>query len=432
MRSAYSSLPDEAGVYEYLDKENKVLYVGKANSLKSRVSSYFLKSANLGEKTKQLVSQIHKIRVTIVESELEALLLESFYIKKYRPKYNIRLSDDKSYVQIRISIKESYPSVQLARRETDPSSIYFGPYPSSSAVKLVLKTIRKVFPYVSVQNHPRRICLYNHLGLCPCPPVFDSPELKKKYRKNIKGIVRILEAQSPKILKELEKEREIFSKNEKYEEANEIQKKINALKIITEPFHKPFEYHVNPNLRVDLRELEISELISVLNSNGLNLQNLTRIECYDISNTQGVYATGSMVVFVNGEKESSQYRRFKIKKDGSPNDFAMMEEVLTRRFKRDGWDTPDLVIVDGGKGQVSSALKAFAVNKIGIPLIGLAKREETIIIPNKNELDNEAEFREVSLPKNSKALHLIMRIRDEAHRFAITYHRKLRSKFSFE
>ncbi len=422
-RSNYNQLPEKAGVYLYSNDAGKTLYVGKANNLKSRVSSYFVKNANLGEKTRLLVEQVAKIKIVIVESELEALLLEAFYIKKFRPRYNIRLSDDKSYVMIRITIKNPYPTILLARREEDKSSIYFGPYPNSGAVKLVLKTIRKVFPYQSAINHPKRICLYNHLGLCPCLPVFDSPELRKNYKKNIKGIIRILEGQSPKIVKELEKQRDKLSKKENYEEANDINKKISALKIITEPFHKPFEYDLNPNLRIDLRTLETAELMKHLGENGLAVKKLHRIECYDISNTQGTHATGSMVVFTAGEKDSGQYRRFKIKKDGIPNDFAMMEEVLQRRIRHiTDWGLPDLIIVDGGKGQVSSALKALAVNNINIPLIGLAKREETIIIPKNTD------FVEVSLPKNSKALHLIMRIRDEAHRFAITYHRLLRSK----
>jgi excinuclease ABC subunit C len=422
LRSSYSQLPEKAGVYEFLDKNGIILYVGKANNLKSRVSSYFMRSADLGSKTKLLVEKVHKIKITIVESELEALLLEAFYIKKFRPKYNIRLADDKSYVRIKIAVKDKYPYIQLVRREEDPKSVFFGPYPSSGAVKLVLRTMRKVFPYQSGPTHPKQICLYNHIGLCPCPPVFDSPQLVKAYRKNINGIIRMLEGKSRQIKRELERQRDIFSKNENYEEANIIQKKINALSIITEPYHKPFEYHVNPNLRSDIRMMELTELKDILNNNGMNITYLHRIECYDISNTQGTFATGSMVVFIDGEKESSEYRRFKIKKDGTPNDFAMMEEVLTRRFKREGWEKPSLVIVDGGKGQITSALKALAINNINIPLIGLAKREETIIIPQNGN------FIEVSLPKNTKALHLIMRIRDEAHRFAITYHKLLRSK----
>ena len=193
-------------MYTFLDKQDNVLYVGKAINLKSRVSSYFVNSSLLGPKTKVLVSQIEKIRITRVESELEALLLEAFYIKKYHPKYNIMLKDNKSYVRIRITIKEAYPAVLLARREDDPKSLYFGPYPSSSSVKLVLKTIRKIFPFQSVAKHPKRICLYNHLGLCPCPPVNDTTELRKKYRHDIRGLIKIFEGESKSVMKELEKE----------------------------------------------------------------------------------------------------------------------------------------------------------------------------------------------------------------------------------
>ena len=375
-----------------------------------------------------MVSQVEKINITRVESELEALLLEAFYIKKHKPKYNIRLTDGKSYILIRITSKDDYPKVLLARRADDKNSLYFGPFPSSTAVKTVLKTIRRIFPYQSVMNHPKRICLYHHLGLCPCPIIFDSPGLKKEYRKNIKGIIRMLEGESQKIMKELEKERQIQSDNEHYEEALVTQKKINALSLITTPFHHAFEYDVNPNLRVDLRQQELRELLQTLNSNGFGLKDLSRIECFDISNIQGTNATGSMVVLTNGEIDKSQYRKFKIRISGKPNDFAMMKEMLKRRFGHEEWTTPSLVIVDGGKGQITSALEALSQRGINLPLVGLAKREETIVIPTLGEQNN---FKEVLLPKYSKALQLVMRIRDEAHRFAITYHKKLRSKNVF-
>lgn len=438
----YLSLPAKAGVYRYLDKNNKVLYVGKANDLKARVSSYFVKSAQLGPKTRVMISQIDKITITIVESELEALLLEAFYIKKYNPKYNSRLTDNKSYLRIRITIKDAYPKVLLARQEEDPNSIYFGPFPSATAVKLVLKTIRRVFPFQSVYNHPKRVCLFNHLGLCPCPSMFNSPELQKTYRRNIKGIIRILEGESKSIMKELEKERETFSKKEKYEKALEVQKKINALSLITTPFHRPFEYAINPNLRVDIRQKELAGLMDVLNAHGFSMESLERIECYDISNIQGTNATGSMVVLTHGEIDKSQYRKFKIKRKWDkrsvknlPNDFAMMTEVLQRRLTHEDWHFPNLIIVDGGKGQVSSGLKALEESGVDIPLVGLAKRVETIVVPVQNTQQtresknlSSPNFIEVSLSKNSPSLHLIQRIRDEAHRFAITYHRKLRSK----
>ena len=425
LASSYSSLPSKTGVYKFLDANNSILYVGKAIDLKNRVSSYFTSPQLLGEKTKILVSQIKKIQITIVETELEALLLEAFYIKKYKPKYNILQKDNKSYLKIRITINNPYPAVLLTRKEDDPKSLYFGPYPSSNALRTVLRIIRKVFPYHSVLNHQTRICLYNHLGLCPC---LSS---NRNYRKNIRSVIKILEGKSKNIMQELEKERDKLSKEENYEEASKIQKKINTMSLITAPFHRPFEYHINPNLREDIRRNEMGKLIQILNEAGFSLKSLDRIECYDISNTQGTNPTASMVVLTNAEIDKSQYRKFKMRTKG-PNDFAMMQEVLTRRLKHHEWQTPNLIVVDGGRGQVSSALKVLLKMNKNIPLIGLAKREETIIVPViASEAKQSPSFKEISLPKDSKALHLIMRIRDEAHRFAITYHKKLRNKSIF-
>lgn len=466
MRSDYLSLPDAPGVYRFLDTSGDVLYVGKANNLKSRVSSYFQKGAALGEKTRILVSLTEKIQITRVESELEALLLESFYIKEYRPKYNIRLSDDKTYPLIKITLNDEFPSVLYARRMDNPKALYFGPYPHPKDVRMVLRVLRRIFPFQSVPNHPKNICLYNHLGLCPCLPAHNTDENRKEYIKNLKRIVKILQGKSRDIEKELTKEREELIKKEEFEKAEQIHRQILSLQVITKPHHKPFEYDTNPNLREDLREGELEGLRSVLMAKGVHLNRLTRIECYDISNTQGTHATASMVVFTGGEKDGDQYRRFKMRKDGIPNDFAMMEEVLVRRIGHDEWNDPDLIIVDGGKGQVTAALRAFKKAGKAYPLVGLAKREETIIVPvnqaffkraqdeledignmsieqfNNEESsqlhsnsklrklygDNEEHFIEISLPKNSPSLHLIQRIRDEAHRFAITYHRKVRSK----
>lgn len=443
-KNSYQTLPTKAGVYKFLNSRNEIIYIGKANDLKARVSSYFI-SHDLGEKTRIMVSQINKINITIVESELEALLLEAFYIKKYRPKYNIVQKDNKTYIRVRITVKDEYPAVMLTRRDGDPSSIYFGPYPSAGSVKLVLKTIRKVFPFMSVINHPKRICLYNHLGLCPCLPAFmnqSSPSeimsFKRLYRKNINGIVKILEGKSRVIMKELEAKRDKASLKENFEEAAILQKKIDALSLITRPFHKPFEYDINPNLRSDLRSKELTELMNILNNifekdkSGHRLSKLGRIECFDISNIQGTNPTASMVVLTDGEIDKSQYRKFKMRSRG-PNDFVMMQEALARRLNHPEWMLPDLFIVDGGKGQVSSALEIVREKNYKIALIGLAKREETIVVPDEaGRFDkNTLKFKEVSLPKNSPALNLVMRIRDEAHRFAITYHKKLRSKSVF-
>lgn len=398
--------------------------MGKAKNLKKRVASYFLKNIDLGTKTSILISQIVKIKTVAVSSEIEALLLEASYIKKYKPKYNIKLMDDKAYLMVRITIKDDYPKILMARRSDDKSSIYFGPFPNAAgALKIALKTIRKIFPYQSVPNHAKRICLYHHLNLCPCPPVFDSPEFKNEYKKNIKHIIDFMDGNTKKIIKDLRRERDTLSKNEQFEKANLLQNKISAIDLITAPFYKArLDLNINPNLTEDLREKEIKDLINILNQYNVQVKNLQRIECFDISNISGTNATGSMVVFINGEKDGSKYRKFKIKTLNSPNDFGMMEEVLRRRLSHAEWDYPNLIIVDGGKGQVGAAAKILSLSKdssVAIPIIGLAKREETIIT---------SDSKEISLSKDSRALKLVMRIRDEAHRFAITYHRSLRSK----
>lgn len=393
--------------------------MGKARNLKKRVTSYFVNRSRLGEKTKALVSQIHTISIQLVESELDALLLEANFIKKYSPKYNIRLTDGKAYPLIRIT-NDPYPRVLIARRPDDARSRYFGPFPSSSAMKMVLKIARRIFPYQSVANHPKRICLYHHMGLCPCPPVFDSEQFRQEYKKNIRHLKQFLEGKRKEVVIDLKKEREFLVREELFEDAQKVQKQIDAIRYVTDATRKPFEYEINPNLRTDLRNQELQELSRHLQKAGVSIGTVKKIECYDISNISGTNAVGSLVVFVNGEKDSSQYRRFKISKDiVGPNDFAMMQEVLQRRIRHKEWGVPDLIIVDGGKGQISSAKQALDQAEITIPLVGLAKRNEIIIT---------SDFRQIILPKSSPALKLVMRIRDEAHRFAITYHKKLRSK----
>ena len=234
-----------------------------------------------------------------------------------------------------------------------------------------------------------------------------------------------LEGNTKKIIKDLEKERDSLSKKLDFENASLLQKKIDAIKLITSPFYKPFVYEENPNFKSDVLQKELNSLIQILNENKVNVKKLERIECYDISNISGKSATASMVVLKNGEKDTSSYRRFKIRGfyNNKANDFAMLSEVLKRRFNHNEWPFPDLLVVDGGKGQVSSVLKVLSKLNVKIPLIGLAKKEETIIT---------SALKEIKLPRNSKALLLIIKIRNEAHRFAITYHKKLRSKLIFE
>lgn len=424
LASSYGLLPAEPGIYLFRDEAENLLYVGKAKDLKKRVSSYFTKSSGVGEKTRVLISKIHTIEYLTVSSEVESLLLEANYIKKYSPPYNIRLTDGKAYPLIRITIAADVPAVLIARKTDDSKSLYFGPFPNSGAMKLVLKTIRRIFPFQSVENHPKSMCLYHHLGLCPCVTAMNTDEAKKEYKKTIKRIITFLEGSVSQVTKELEKERNTASENEDFEKAQQLQQKIQAINLITHPIHAPFEYEHNPNLKSDIRREELDEIRFHLSQVGLETSEIHRIECYDISNTQGTNATGSMVVFTDGEKDAKWYRRFKIKPETKgPNDFAMMYEVLQRRIRHTEWPLPELFIVDGGKGQTSSAKKALEDSGVTIPLVGLAKKQEIIIT---------SDFREIILPKRSHALQLVMRIRDEAHRFAITYHRKLRSKITFE
>ncbi len=413
-------MPTYTGVYQFLDKNGNVIYVGKALNLRKRVSSYF-SSKELGQKTKNLVSDIASIKVVGVSSEIEAFLLEERLIKKYKPKYNIKLLDGKSFLGLKITIKDEYPKVLLVRKEGDKTSLYFGPFTSAKSLRTVYKLLRRIFPFQAVTNHPDKYCLYHHLGLCPCPTVTKD----KNYKRNIKHIIDFLNGDTAGVVRELENERDNYSKQDDFENAQKIQEKINSIKLITSPVYKPLEYELNPNLRIDIISEELDSLKNILIQNDVHPKNLERIECYDISTFQGKSSTASMVVFANGEKDSSSYRRFRIKEDygGLPNDFAMLSEVLERRLKRTDWKMPSLIIVDGGKGQVSSAQAVLKSLNLDIPLIGLAKKEEIIIT---------SELREVKLPHTDKSLHLLMRIRDEAHRFAINYHRKLRSKLAYE
>lgn len=419
---SYGSLPHVPGVYEFLNANGEILYVGKAKDLHDRVSSYFRNPSVLIGKTRALVEQVTTIRITRVESELESLLLEAALIKKNTPKYNIRLVDGKSYPLIRVTYKAEYPAVLTARQTDDKNSLYFGPYPSATSMHRVLRLLRKIFPYQSVLNHAKKKCLYNHLGLCPCPPTFTTDEERVAYKKTIRHIIGFLEGKSKSVITSLEKERDAYAKEEAFEKAEEIQKQLEAIARVTEPFTNPFEYVTNPNLREDVREKEMHDLQRVLAEHGVTIALPKRIECYDNSNIQGTNPTSSMVVLTNGEIDTSQYRKFKVRTVSGPNDFATMQEVLSRRFTHTEWPYPDLLIVDGGKGQVSSAKKVLEQLQLFVPLVGLAKREETIIT---------SDLQEIKLPKSAPSLQLVMRIRDEAHRFAITFHKKLRSQKAF-
>lgn len=429
--SHYFSLPTNPGVYIFKDKNDKIIYIGKANNIKKRVASYFSNKVNLDPKTQQLLSHIYSIDHILVGSEIEAFLLEANLIKKNKPFYNIQFKDDKFYPYIKVgnfksrSNLSAVPYITIARKKDEKNALYFGRYPNATSVKIVLKLLRRIFPYQSVKNHTKRNCLYYHLNLCPCVPA--HPEHLAEYRKTIKKIEDFLRGKKDRVISALERERDSNAKREEFEKAKAVQEKIDRINIITSSFYHPFRYEKDPEFYHHRIKNELESLKKILIKYYKNINELNRIECYDISNISGTNATGSMVVFINGEEDKAQYRRFKIKSKTTPDDYAMMQEVLRRRLKHADWDYPDLIVIDGGKGQVSASYHTLFENKLDIPIIGLAKREEIIVIPL---LENrELMFFEEKLPISTPGVNLLRRIRDEAHRFAINYHRLLRKKY---
>lgn len=406
----------------FLDEKGTILYVGKAKNLRSRVSSYFA-ATGITNKIIKLRSQAQKIDHIVVNSELEAFLLEAHFIKKNRPYYNVKLTDDKSYPYVEITEGEN-ASVTITRKVTNRTSDYYGPYADVTGLKYVLKMMRRLFPYQSIKSHPKRKCLYNHLGLCPCVAVL--PENKNSYQRNLKKIASFLQGDIDRVKKMLLVEQKQAVKDEEFEKAAFIQKQIERMDVITSPDYSPFSYEQKPDLYFERIAKEKSSLKKILNKYGLETGELNRIECYDISNFQGSEPTGSMVVFTNGDSDKKEYRRFKIKSKNTPDDFLMHQEMMERRLKRQDWARPDLLVIDGGKGQVSSVLEVLEKLGESIPMIGLAKKEEIIVLPKR--IDGVIHFTEINLDNKIPGINLLRRLRDEAHRFAITYHRLLRKK----
>lgn len=441
IQQKYKNLPKTPGVYKFFNSNGKIIYIGKAKNLRNRVSSYFQKNLKIGTKTQALVSRINDIEYTETTSELEAIILEAALIKKHKPKYNIALKDDKShlYIVFRNDIvtlngkKEKIPKIITARKtDLKKTDYFFGPYPHAYTAKYIINIIRKVFPYrdcsVSKFNRYKKLkkpCLYGHMGLCQAPCT-DKITLAD-YKKEINRIKKFLRGGSTSLINEFQKQMIQASNEMKYEQAayyRDILKKFNYVRA---NFKTAEKYIENPNLVEDIAE----EGLKDLQENIPILEKLpNRIECYDISNISGKEAVGSMVVAVNGFIDKSEYKRFKIKNKDSPDDFWMMHEVLERRLKREisdsknikKWGLPDLIVLDGGKGQISVVSKILGENQLYIPLIGLAKKRETIVFYENNE------FAELNLPKDNEGLKLLIRLRDEAHRFAQRYHHSLRVK----
>jgi excinuclease ABC subunit C len=420
----YKELPETPGIYVYF-KDKKVIYVGKAINLKRRISSYF--DLDLETKTARMISEATNLSYIKVTSELEALLLEARLIRSYMPHYNIAAKDDKHPLYIVVT-KEKYPRILSVRKLTAYSQgliASYGPFPSSSNVKSVLKLVRRIFPY-SDHKLGKRPCLYSHIGLCnPCPSEMagiknDELRIKneKRYKQNIKNIKSILDGKIDKLSKNIEKEMNLASKKEDFEEALKLRNQIEQLEYITRPALPTDFYLENPNLYEDQRKKELQALRSLivnckrsLPSDGkLQITNLKRIECFDNAHLSGEYATASMVTFIDGTADKKYYRHFKIRMTKKGDDYESMREIAGRRAKHlADWGRPDLIIVDGGIGQVAAFKKGIS----NIPVVGIAKHPDRLIIG------------EDKIKLVGPALNLVSRMRDEAHRFARRYHHKL-------
>ncbi len=556
LKPILQGIPNKPGCYLMKDKESRVIYVGKAVNLRSRVRSYFHEAANHSRKTAEMVLKIEDIEWIVVSSELEALILEMNLIKRYRPKYNIRLKDDKRYPYIKILWQDPFPKVTVTRRVLNDGARYYGPYTSVWAVHQTLDVLRKIFPYLTcdrvITGEDQRACLYNDIKLClaPCIGKIDTVG----YRAMIDDLGRFLQGRTDPIVSRLEQEMERASAALEYEKAGTIRDQLIAIekvvegqKVVTqdkldtdviafarderdaciqiffvrrgkligteyfvldgtreahdqelvEAFVKQFyteATHIPPRilLPIEIEEARIIEtwlndrrggakvylkvprrgakrdLVALVAENAAetlaslkakweadrskHVQALSelqealalqappnRIECYDISNLQGTAAAGSMVVFEQGAPTKKLYRKFTIKNVQGQDDFASMEEILGRRFRR--WQIaneeagkpggkldksfgllPDLLIVDGGKGQLSRACKILDEHNLKerVPVVGLAKGHEELYLPDRAD--------PVILPRRSQGLYLVQRIRDEAHRFALRQHRTQRRR----
>ena len=535
IKNSLAVLPEKPGVYLMHDAEGKVIYVGKAVVLKNRVRSYFRNLASHTPKVRAMVAKIAEIETIITSSEVEALILECNLIKKYRPRYNISLKDDKSYPYLKVTMQEDFPRLHMTRRLMRDGAKYYGPYADAGAMYETMKLLKTMFPLRTCRKmNPDRPCLNYHIKRClaPCAGYVSKDE----YGKMIKSVCMVLDGRTTELERDLKQRMQQAAEEYAFEEAarlrdqlqaverlNESQKAVtnnggdmdiigfaqdmtgNCLQIffvrkgkligrdnfflqdggeapqeVLTAFIKQYYNEatfipreiVLPQLPqaeeqqlIELwlrekaeRKVELltpqrgvkRELLQLANDNALKLlqerlrkgslslkndeqaaeelqqalglaHSLERMDCFDISHTQGSETVASMVVFRNGSISKKDYRKYKIvSAEGKPDDFKSMQEVVYRRYK-DYEDLPNLVVIDGGKGQLSSALEVIrGLGLADLPVVGLAKREEEIFIPHQST--------SILLDRDSAALHLIQRIRDEAHRFAITFHRKLRGK----
>lgn len=430
LRDKLKTLPAEPGVYFHRDADKKIIYIGKAAVLKNRVMSYF-QNKHRDPKTRLLVADIADTEWITVGSEVEALFLESEFIKRYKPKFNIDLKDDKNWLYVKISADE-FPVVSYVRRPLDDKAHYYGPFTSSDALRRAMRMLRKVFPYITHINWPKRGCLQYHLGLCPGPE--EGAITAILYRRNIRQLELYLKGEQTKLMGQLEHDMQKAAKQKNFEAAARHRDQLMDLRSFSKQMifgdKEAFDLTRDQALTGLAERLELASLPR-------------RIEAYDISHLGGVDNVASMVVFTDGVSNRDDYRRFKMNLAGN-NDVGHMREVILRRFSPKNlaeWPKPDLLVIDGGQPQLAAALSVLDSLGLNIPAIGLAKREEEIIRRRSDSpkvdaahfeddawITTNQRFESIILPSSSHILQLLQRVRDEAHRFAITYQTILRGK----
>ena len=407
LKTKIKGLPTGSGVYLYKDAVGTVIYVGKAVNIRKRVDSYFRKDTG-SLKTDFLVSHIAQIDTIQTASEAEALILEASLIKQYQPKYNIELKDGKTYPFIQIT-KEEFPLVSVirfnARRHKDINAELFGPYVNPTLIREALQIIRKIFPFRTCEPFANKVCLYYDLDLCqgPC----EGKISKEEYHRNIRSIRFILDGKKDDLYRNLHLEMEDLARQKNFEGAARLRDQIRAIGAL---------YSGTGDINYFKEAEQLQRAIGLERAP-------VRMECFDISNIMGNQSVGSMVSFLNGKPDKNNYRRFRIKTVKGIDDFQMIAEVVRRRYTRlqkENLSFPDLIVIDGGKGQLGAAMLELKKLKLSLAVISLAKREEEIFIPGKRN--------SIKLAQDSLGLKLLMRIRDEAHRFGLKYHTLLRSK----
>ena len=432
LQEKLKTLPRSPGVYFHKDKNGEIIYVGKAAVLKNRVRQYFQSSRDMDLKTKTLVAEIADTDWVETESEIDALFLEAEMVKRYMPRFNILLRDDKSSIYIRIDLKSEGPHVSYTPSSIDDGAEYYGPYYNSFAIKKALRYLRRIFPYYTIKPtftrpgpaNKKRMDLDDHLGLSPVNMT------SQQYKVNLKKLISYIKGNRKQIISELEADMKTAAKSQDFEGAAAIRNKIGNLRQL----QTSIVFGDKEFLDIS-KDMALSDLRDMLGLKKIPV----RIEGFDISHMSGTDVVASMVVFKNGASDRSEYRKFKAHYQQN-DDYRNMNETITRRLSEKNlksWGVPDLILIDGGKGQLDAAIQAR--DKCGqtrIPFIGLAKRDEQIVLkditPDRDKvaelsgsLEISADFTLINLPKSTHIIKLLQRIRDESHRFAVSYHTAL-------